>query len=576
MATNIITDEAFEKTMEHRADHIPEDDLAASTATGDFVEEVSKVLLKNQTTLIQGPRGCGKTHMMRYAWLKCMQNIKNPMAIYVSFNRYYRLEPFLTSRVNATDLFHSWVLSLILVGLSRTLAVAGNYTFNDVWENEEAWDEQKISNLISKLERILPLSEDEEQLRISITLDRVKRIIDRSTSFLNRGRAILLLDDAALTLTPEYLIEFFEIVRSIKSSKISPKASVYPGTTEYGPRFHPTQEGGIFSVWLSVDSSAYSQTMISIARTRFESFETLPREVTELLMYAAFGIPRAYLAMLTEYHRGGVSYSQQRLNRIIQEHSEARQSEYLGLPLKAPRLNTLINSGNKVFQNCISNLTDRNIALFNGKGKQLHIGIPLSDFRPFVQRMMNLLVEAGLLYPVGQVSHGGLTRRYELYIPHLASLLHFRAFSGNEHGSSARQVVTFLSRKSLRQPLRRSLNKLLSSVEIENLQFDLPPCRKCGERRINPSQKFCHQCGSELLDGSAFAQCMAIRLDKVPVLTSWQRDQIIQQLPNLKTIGDLLALQDPGTEFRRIHRVGAVRATKMVQVVTTYVEEFLS
>lgn len=43
-----------------------------------------------------------------------------------------------------------------------------------------------------------------------------------------RKRAILLLDDAALTLTKEYMIEFFDVFRSLKTISISPKASVYP------------------------------------------------------------------------------------------------------------------------------------------------------------------------------------------------------------------------------------------------------------------------------------------------------------------------------------------------------------
>ena len=44
----------------------------------------------------------------------------------------------------------------------------------------------------------------------------------------------------------------------------------------------------------------------------------------------------------------------------------------------------------------------------------------------------------------------------------------------------------------------------------------------------------------------------------------------------IKTIEELLAFEDPGTELRKIHRVGPRRATLYLLGVDTYIDEFMS
>jgi ERCC4-type nuclease len=67
---------------------------------------------------------------------------------------------------------------------------------------------------------------------------------------------------------------------------------------------------------------------------------------------------------------------------------------------------------------------------------------------------------------------------------------------------------------------------------------------------------------------------MLLSIDEVPNLTTWQRQRVLEH--GLKTIGDLLSLSDPGTELRKIHRVGNRRAQIILEHVEAYVDEFLS
>lgn len=580
----------LENEFEPRADYIPEGELRENTAVTDFFEDVQKKLMRSGTHLIVGPRGCGKTHMMRYTWLSCLENQSYPFCIYVTFNRYYRLEPLLKSRSNAIDLFHVWVLARILMGLFATVEeidrqdskVKQSSFLDKSLFNKEAigFGENELILLVGKLERNFALSESENELASSLTIDAVKDVILRLTQLAGRKRAVLLLDDAALTLTPEYLKEFFDILRVMKSPYLAPKASVYPGTTDYGPRFHPKQEATEIPLWLDVEDTDYSKIMGKIAACRVANLDNIPPDVVELFKYAAFGIPRSYLQMLHDYQEKPRSTSQQAFNKIIQDFIEGRRAEFQSLALKVPRFATLIKSGEDVFRKMVAEIKKANDELINKavageKGEiQLRIGIDKETIITYAERMFRLLIEAGLLFEKSEVSHG-TDRKYRRYIPHLAALLQVRAFSGASRGMSPGQIVDILKQTAAKHPVRRSLQNLMGSTELNNLGFDTPPCNSCGTKRLRDDQKFCHACGTELVDSSTYSHCMSISLDTVPNITEYQRNQIKKDLPNLRTIGDILVYQDPGSELRRAYGIGPVKATRILESVTRFVDEFL-
>ena len=103
-----------------------------------------------------------------------------------------------------------------------------------------------------------------------ITVTKVQQLLEATSSIAGRKRTVLLLDDAALTLTPAYLIELLDVVRALKTSTIAPKTPVYPGTTEYSPRFHTGQDSTDVFVWTSVEAEEYATSMDQIARCRFQ------------------------------------------------------------------------------------------------------------------------------------------------------------------------------------------------------------------------------------------------------------------------------------------------------------------
>src|SRR5690606_35145063 len=145
------------------------------------------------------------------------------------------LEPLLFKSANALNVFHTWILAkicieIIAVSKNVNVSICPSLSLKNITEDE-------LLEFIENAERNLINSNNDEVI-LKLSIQFVTSLIEEILIKSNRKRCILLLDDAALTLTPDYMIEFFDVFRSLKTQNISPKASVYPGTTQYGPRFH--------------------------------------------------------------------------------------------------------------------------------------------------------------------------------------------------------------------------------------------------------------------------------------------------------------------------------------------------
>lgn len=562
--------------FEVRADQLTIEAIEKHTSIAGPAATIVKELLLPGAKLIIGPRGCGKTHLMRYAWTRSMQYPANPFAIYVSFNRYYRLEPLLRTKSNALDIFHGWAICLCYLGLYEAIEECQKrqvgITDDDIWL-EYAKDDLEV--IVSRIERGGTLPSEQQKEFDTLSISGLKQAIERIALAYNKKRSVILLDDAALTLAPEYLPDFFDFFRTLKTSNISPKASVYPGTTEYGPRFHVAHEADEVSAWFSIEDSAYLELMESIGLKRMTSYQDIPVDVRDLFKYAAFGVPRAYLILLNEYSKMLEGTPQVKVNSILENFVKNKEAEYLSLAKKAPKFGTLIGTGLELFKKICAELVHENRNLRPVGEKQLYIGIQESPERnAYVERMFSLLVEAGLLYGYRAVAHGK-TRVYERFIPHLATLIRDRAFSASQ-GFSARGIVDILQGPSTKHPLRRSLSTLLGTDALLSLKFDLPPCQNCGTARLSESSRHCHQCGAQLTDASSFKSCMEIDLTTIPSLNSWQKERLKKERPDIRTVGDFLALRDPGSELRKMTYVGPRRANKINTGIESFVDEFLS
>ena len=543
--------------LEERADYIDSADLASWNVENEFFRNIQKQLVGKGPKLLVGPRGCGKTHQIRFAHARCLKDSSKPFSVYVSFGQYLWLEPRLTESANAIHVFHTWVLAKLLIGVSESA---------EELETDVAslFEPRELKRYVSEIEKGL-VQEWHEKVEVVLTISAVCDHIEEAASRCGRNRTVLFLDDAALSLTPEYMVEFFEVFRSLKRASISPKASVYPGTTQYGPRFHVGHDAVPVNCWLSIDDDSSGRFMGQILSSRLAG--KVPEGVGQLFKYAAFGIPRILISLGRSYSLAGGKTAQQKFNFAIQERSSQIEAEYRSLALKLPQYKTIIDAGWQLFQKCVEELSNVNKAL-DGE-RQLLIGIEHAD-DVMLEKLMKLLCEVGLFYDKQSVRHGG--RDYDRYIPHLIFLVKERVFERNRGFMPEVVAARIESEKSPKHPVRRKFSTLLGDL-MKSLRLDVPACGSCGAARLSEGQRFCHNCGSRLVRVSTFEACMKTPIEKLG-LPSYQEQGLLNHTA-IQTVRDIAMLNDPATEIRKVRMVGPVRTDKIVKATQRFIKEYL-
>ena len=543
---------------EERADYLNPSDLVKWTAHSQHFEAIQKKLIQIGAKLIVGPRGTGKTHQMRYAFFSCKEDNNKPLPVYVSFNHYLRLETYLHENSNAIGIFHAWVIAKII---SATIEEGDDFESIDIAKDN-------LNEFISDIER-QRYSDEHKDIVSILTVQKAKEIIEYKIEQSARKRAIVLLDDAALTLTNDYMIEFFDIFRSLKSTKISPKASVYPGTTQYGPRFHVGQDAEKVPVWINIEETDYLEFMHSIVESRFDNQINIDKDLKELLMYCSFGVPRAYIMFLSAYMDSNKKSTQAKFNSLIEEKCNNMLEEYNSISGKLPQYKNIIEIGEKLVFSVLNNLKQYNYETANPKGKA-NVVIGISEIDDKAERMLKFLIEAGILFELEPVSHGA-DRKIRRFIPHISLIIKEKALI-KSRGFKASQLLELLTETSAKHPVRRKFNKILDKNDIGLITLNLPPCSNCNTPRIADGQKFCHVCGNELVDKSIFKTCMLRKLTEIP-LTKFQR-RVIKETP-YETIEDVITADDLTAQLKGIKGVGRKYSEKIIKKINDWTNEFL-
>lgn len=551
-----------EAEYEERADYIEKDDLIKWTATSKHFDNIQKKLIQVGAKLIVGPRGAGKTHQMRCAYFKCRKDYSRPLPLYVSFNHYLRLETYLHDNSNAIDIFHAWVLAKIIVSCSKEY---------NIYINDISFDLDFLEKFISDVEK-QRYNETYSIILSELNISLVQKLIEVAIEKNDRKRAVVFLDDAALTFTNDYMIEFFDIFRSLKTIKISPKASVYPGTTQYGPRFHVGQDAERVDIWMNVEDQDYLQFMDAIVSTRFGNSLDIDKDIRELLMYAAFGIPRTYIMYLRSYIDSDRKSPQSKFNSILSEKCTNILNEYRSIAKKMPQYNRIIETGDEMISEIIKTIKSFNhkkIDEFpNNYKKNIVIGIEDIDIK--AERMIKFLIEAGIIYSQEDISHG-TERKIKRFIPHLALLIKERIFTKSK-GFNASVLLNILKGPSEKHPVRKKFNRLLNENKINNISLDLPPCDNCKAPRIAEGQRYCHICGMQLIESSTFKNCMSTKLIELP-FTDFQKRVIGKT--RYQTIEDVLTSDNSAVELRKVKGVGDKYAAKIIIKINEWTNEFL-
>jgi len=575
-----MTDNFNEELVEYRADHMTLDELAHLSVETKFYRTVLNKLMARGAKVIVGPRGVGKTHHMRLAFKQCLEKKNKPLPLYVSFSKYLRLEPLKHSSSIAIQYFHCWVLSKMLLSVRETLDLLNfnnqgdeitrkaNISWSDILLFCEQIEKQQTRDWHSKLL---------DYLSVNVIIEYTEAAIKQS----GRKSAILLCDDAALVLTKDYMIEFFDIFRSLKTARISPKASVYP-STEFGPRFHIGQDAEPVPCWPSIEDAEYRELYKTIYDKRFDS--DLKENIKMCLAYASFGVPRAFINLINRYQMLSTKSEQNKVNTIVGEQAQLLLDEYMSLAIKQPQFSRYVTAGRQIIVEISKSVSNDNVEkLKNQSPKQQYLlgvlqdGIKNKTDQKKVDTIVQLLEEIGLIHKLSPVRHGynkdKSPRVYERYIPHFTLLLN----EGALQLSSAGYVSTFLDSisKPKAQPFRKkSFIEFYDSGAFSELSLDLPDCSSCGHARSTEDQRFCMHCGAELINPSTYKTLIDTKVEQLPI-TTWLKERIKNET-NIETIGDIALANNPGQELMKAKGIGRVKATRVIELATDWMEEYLS
>lgn len=552
-----------ERIFEERAENLSKTELQTWSAETNRDRQIIKKLKGHGAKLLSGPRGSGKSTLLLKSYYELLDEGET-LPIYVNYAKSLALEPLFYSRANALQIFRQWVLLKILRGLQESLKHIGAEDYRGY--------EQYLSlaaNFIGALER----GDIPHVAASSITPSELILLLEEWGAALGYKRIVLLFDDAAHAFSPPQQREFFEIFRTLKSPLVSPKAAVYPGITSYSPNFHIGHDAELVEAWYHPDEEGYLELMRNVVQRRLPTSLSSrlvgKEELVDYVAFAAFGLPRGFLTMISEI----LGVEEEETNRptrtlakgTISAHAAMVRGVFQALSIKLPRYSHFIEVGRELENAMVRALKKFNSSRSVGhKAVAVAIGEPL---QPELAKVVSLLEYAGVLRNFGSSSRGE-GRFYRKYAIHYAVLIEENALSLGKTFSLSDLIASFLKRDRLAIVHSRG-DSLLGQNFSERCTIDLAPCQSCGAARVSEDARFCVQCGSKLSDASIYEEVLKTAVDQLPLTAN--KIEGLKKHTQIKTVQDIL-LDEEMKEIRKVPYVGPVWASR----IRNAAEEFVS
>lgn len=226
-------DEDIDPGLILAAEECPPEDFGRFHKFSAHDELIIRKLMAHGPVLIRGGRGSGKSALLIEAKLR-MRNTGNALPVYVSL----RHLPLLQSEGEE-------YIKHFCRNLSRSIR-------DELVEEQLGYSFPIVADQSTLQENLLQVSQN-----------------------LNK-RIVLLFDDAAHIGREKPLEGFFDLFRTISSSLVSCKASIYPGVTRFGTRFDVYNDSTVVEVSRS-DVSKESGFFLDVLRARYSSLAKTSR-----------------------------------------------------------------------------------------------------------------------------------------------------------------------------------------------------------------------------------------------------------------------------------------------------------
>ncbi|MER9546644.1 hypothetical protein NKI72_32250 [Mesorhizobium sp. M0437] len=226
-------EEEVDSTLILAAEECPPNEFEALHKFSSSDDQIIRKLVAHGPVLIRGGRGSGKSALLIEAHRR-MAEANLVVAVYVSL----RYLPLLQSD---GDEYIGHFCKLLSKKIQDELSARNNhYTF------------PTVSDQASLQENLVALAQS-----------------------INK-RVVLLFDDAAHIGREKPLEVFFDLFRTISSSLVSCKASIYPGVTKFGTRFDVYNDSTVIEISRS-DISRDRQFFVDVLRARYPHLASADR-----------------------------------------------------------------------------------------------------------------------------------------------------------------------------------------------------------------------------------------------------------------------------------------------------------
>jgi hypothetical protein len=525
-----------QNVFEERAERLSKDELQAWTRLSSNDVGIIRKLKGPGVKLLVGPRGSGKSTLFRIALYEMLE-AGDALPIYVNFSHSLALEPLFFSHANALKLFRQWLLQKVVVGLAETYELLGQLPTPAVATRIEIG-----RRFIQDLER----GHVGESSDFFLAPSELVELLEQQAQAIGRFRSVLLLDDAAHAFSHEQQREFFEVFRQLRSRRVSPKAAVYPGITNYSHSFNVAHEAEPLVVWYQPIGQDYLNAMRDIAKRRLpqevlDRFGGASSDYLDILALAAFGHPRGFINMLSQVNdalANAKGISRSLLLKAIDDHAQYVRGVFRSLSNKLPRYKLFIDYGQKIERAIVKGMTAHNrLKSLEAKATMVGIGDPLPQK---LDRIMKFMEYAGMVRPQADHSRGdkGIYKRYSV---HNAILISEGALGLGQSYKNA-DIVSALVNPDAHAYYRVTASSLVSTDFETNCILDLPPCSVCSAQRISEDQKFCANCGSKLAEASIYRELLQKPITELPLPKA--KIQGILEHTQLRTVQDILTDHD--------------------------------
>jgi hypothetical protein len=571
-----------------RAEDLTESDLRSTFQENARDGDIIGKLKGPGAHLLEGPRGVGKSTMLRKAELELDEGWAKTrtLGVYVNF------KASLLLRNADPDFPYSpfvcWVGAKILEAFHEKCkrhAIVNSAEMEERYRKTfgitRAWNSDSLAKIVNTLQKISIDNDDtaikehfeflkSENIAEFANPEGISRFIKSIIEALKINRVVFLFDEAAHTFDEEQQKAFFNFFKIFHGDKISLKAAVYPGITSYGGNFEVGHDAVKIQLVSFEESTAKGRSdLIKYFRGLLQKRvkpskygKLLERgEALDLAILCSNGNPRTFLQIISKMLASGETSKRSALKAVSDYILDELSQYHLGLKDRLPKFRSHIELGMSFVKgHLIPELQKKNEGKPSDASSQ-SIYFTIDDGIPYkIRKALGLLEYSGILAAKSNVKTAKRkqAKRFSLHLGFSAADKVFHSRYSRDPDGAFKQLSAADYREFYANDTRFS--ELLDQHPGQEI---------CPNGHIKETEgQFCPVCGAKFAENPVISLLLDRSVDELS-LSEFLKTKLRADL-QIKSVRDLL--RKTGPDLMIAAGIGPIRSRQMLNAG----EEFIS